>query len=206
MRVIVKDGILVIAPEAAADAPLLADFGDRHAGHVFHLSRAGEALLLKSMGPEEDACNLPINISSRSPAPLNLISNFASTPFVLDGARYASVEGFWQSLRWTDPEDRRRIAALHGIAAKRAGSEQAAPDRFSYGGTEIRWGTADHWQLMRRACDAKFKQNDAARAALLGTGRRPLRHRTRRDSRSIPGVVMADIWMAIRHHLRRNSP
>jgi hypothetical protein len=30
----------------------------------------------------------------------------------------------------------------------------------------------------------------------------PLRHRTRRDSESIPGVIMADIWMRVRERIR----
>ena len=56
---------------------------------------------------------------------------------------------------------------------------------------------------MERACRAKFEQNAEARAALLATGERPLTHIVRRDSKSIPGVVMADIWMRIREGLRR---
>jgi len=74
-----------------------------------------------------------------------------------------------------------------------------------YAGEEIAVGTYAHWQLMRRACAAKFRQNDDARAALLATGERPLVHRVRPDSRSIPGVVMADIWMALRTRLRRKQ-
>jgi hypothetical protein len=58
---------------------------------------------------------------------------------------------------------------------------------------------------MRRACEAKLAQNDDARAALLATGERPLVHRVRHDSRSIPGVVMADIWMALRARLRGDA-
>ena len=38
---------------------------------------------------------------------------------------------------------------------------------------------------------------------LLGTGIRPLVHLVRPDSRTIPGVVMADIWMKLRAELRR---
>jgi hypothetical protein len=55
---------------------------------------------------------------------------------------------------------------------------------------------------MERACQSKFTQNDEAREALLATGRRPLQHKLRRDSKSIPGVIMADIWMRIRSKLR----
>jgi predicted NAD-dependent protein-ADP-ribosyltransferase YbiA (DUF1768 family) len=51
---------------------------------------------------------------------------------------------------------------------------------------------------MRRACEAKFAQHEGARTALLDTGERWLTHRVRKDSRTIPGAIMADIWMRIR--------
>ena len=34
------------------------------------------------------------------------------------------------------------------------------------------------------------------------TGERPLSHRTRPDSRTIPGVILAEIWMRLRSRLR----
>jgi predicted NAD-dependent protein-ADP-ribosyltransferase YbiA (DUF1768 family) len=55
---------------------------------------------------------------------------------------------------------------------------------------------------MERACRAKFEQNAEARAALLATGDRPLTHVVRRDSTTIPGVIMAQIWMRIRKRTR----
>ncbi len=69
----------------------------------------------------------------------------------------------------------------------------------------MRVGTWDHWQFMERACRAKFEQNPAAQDALLATGNRPLVHQMRRDSRTIPGVIMADIWMRIRVALQRKT-
>ncbi|MEY4566398.1 MAG: hypothetical protein RLY14_1368, partial [Planctomycetota bacterium] len=33
------------------------------------------------------------------------------------------------------------------------------------------------------------------------TGKRPLTHITNKDSRNIPGVIMAEIWMKIRREL-----
>ncbi|HEV8714964.1 MAG TPA: hypothetical protein VGX03_19310 [Candidatus Binatia bacterium] len=65
----------------------------------------------------------------------------------------------------------------------------------------MRVGTYEHWALMREACWAKFTQHEEAQRALLSTGTRPLTHRTRRDSRTIPGVIMTDIWMRIRARL-----
>jgi hypothetical protein len=55
---------------------------------------------------------------------------------------------------------------------------------------------------MERACAAKFEQHAQARRALLATGERPLTHKVRPDSRTIPGVILADIWMRLRERLR----
>jgi hypothetical protein len=50
---------------------------------------------------------------------------------------------------------------------------------------------------------AKFQQNDLARTALVATGNRPLVHQVRRDSKTIPGVIMAEIWMKIRETISK---
>ena len=125
--------------------------------------------------------------------PLKLISNFAHTPFVLDGLDYASIEGFWQGLKFPDEADRRRLAALHGSAAKDAGFYAPTAEAILFGGERTRVGTWDHWQLMKRACTAKFSQHEPAREALRSTGKRPLVHQVKRDSKSIPGAIMAEI-------------
>jgi hypothetical protein len=143
-----------------------------------------------------------INITSRSREPLRLISNLAHTPFELDGNDYASVEGFWQGLRYADDSRRREIALLAGVEAWTARKGQDGGDELVYDGAVIRVGSPDHWLLMERACRAKFTQDGRAREALLGTGEHQLTHRMRRDSRTIPGAVMAGIWMRIRDQLR----
>jgi predicted NAD-dependent protein-ADP-ribosyltransferase YbiA (DUF1768 family) len=164
----------------------------------------GTGATLVRLGPRLEACREPINVTSMSPDPIRLIANFAPTPFELDGVRYACVEAFWQSLRFP-LEERTRIAALDGATAKRESDAQPYGSHITYLGQAIPVGAYDHWQLMRRACRAKFQQNADARAALMGTGDRPLVHRVRRDSRTIPGVIMAEIWMKLRADLRRSD-
>jgi predicted NAD-dependent protein-ADP-ribosyltransferase YbiA (DUF1768 family) len=93
---------------------------------------------------------------------------------------------------------------LSGRQARKAGFEAAYGTTVNYAGETIPVGTWQHWALMERACTAKFTQNGDAREALMATGHRPLQHRMRRDSRSIPGVIMADIWMRIRGKLRND--
>src|SRR5262249_38938650 len=126
----------------------------------------------------------------------------ATAPFELDGRSYQSVESFWQGLKFPHDADRRRLAMADGARARAEGETQGYGATISYETREIVVGTWPHWQLMDKACRAKFQQNTEARAALLATRERPLTHIVRRDSRTIPGVIMADIWMRIRKRLR----
>ena len=118
---------------------------------------------------------------------------------------YASVEGFWQGLKFEAGDERARVAALWGKPAKIAAA--GMPDRrdFMYQGRTYVSGSHDHHGLMSEACQAKFSQNLEAREALLSTGNRPLVHKTRRDSKTIPGALMADIWTRVRTDLQRGA-
>ena len=67
---------------------------------------------------------------------LGLLSNFAATPFTFHGQRYASLEGFWQMMKYPEgPDDpratfpglhwaftRQQVAQMTGFEAKRAGT------------------------------------------------------------------------------------
>ncbi len=161
-----------------------------------------DGLTLRPGGSGRDESVKPINITfDTTPMPLRLISNLAETPFELNGQRYASIEGFWQGVKFPGEEDRQRLAALSGHAAKSAGPASKPGDRIVYRDEEVCVGTVDHWGLMERACNAKFDQHEGARAALLSTGDQPLEHKVQPDSRTIPGLIMADIWMRIRKRL-----
>jgi predicted NAD-dependent protein-ADP-ribosyltransferase YbiA (DUF1768 family) len=199
-----RDGMLIVTPE---QGETLGDWLDAHAGQVFRLQAIkGGSALLQAIGPEAEACRSPINITSQTPEPLRLISNFAHTPFGFDDKSYASIEGFWQGLKFPDEADRRRLALLHGSEARDAGYHAPESDTLMYDGENVRVGTYAHWRLMEKACRAKFAQHAAAREALLSTRNRPLVHQVRRDSRKIPGVIMAAIWMRIRERLLRGAP
>jgi predicted NAD-dependent protein-ADP-ribosyltransferase YbiA (DUF1768 family) len=199
MRVVLKAGTLVLTPETEAEKNDFRAWLDQHQDHVFHLPAGSErGGALHDMGVRAEACREPINIVfDAADTRWQPISNLALTPFDLHGRRYASIEGFWQSLKCDSETERDRIATLWGPEAKRAAPDPT-PSTFVYEGRTYTTGTYDHWGLMREACAAKFTQNEEARAALLATGSRPLVHRVRRDSRIIPGDLMAGIWMRIR--------
>lgn len=209
MRVLFKQSLVVMVAETDAEKDALAAWRPGHCGHVFHArpdaKEGGVSLVLDDLGERLDACREPINVVSTSADPaVRMISNFAESPFALDGVRYRSVESFWQGLKFPSLQERNRIAALDGKQAQAAGRRQGYPEAIDYLGARILPGGPEHWRLMEAACRAKFAQNAEARAALLATGDRPLVHRVRRDSRAIPGIVMADIWMRTRRRLRRN--
>lgn len=207
VKVRLKDNLLVVTAQTEDEKDELAAWAAARDGHVFSLLlQDGQTFRLTDLGPRPVACREPINITSRSPDPgIQLISNFAHTPFELDGQHYASVEAFWQGLKFPDQARRDVIAGLYGQAARRAGNDALEAEAVEYRGHAVRVGTVDHWRLMTIACRAKFTQHDRARLALLATGERPLQHRMRRDSRNIPGVVMADIWMKVRSELAESA-
>jgi hypothetical protein len=112
MIVRLRDGVLVVTPQ---EGETLADWLDAHAGQVFRLRAiAGGSAQLQALGVEPDACRVPINVTSRTPEPLRLVSNFAHTPFRLDGFGYESIEGFWQGLKFPDAADRRAASPSCG--------------------------------------------------------------------------------------------
>ncbi len=204
MKVLLKNDLLILVPERTEECAELTEWKAGHEGHVLAVRAIkGEGLALGDLGPRDEACREPLNVTSTSPDPVaQWISNFAPTPFTLDGQGFACVEGFWQGLKFARESERRRLAAMDGHGARQAGQEQGYGVTIEYQGRQIAVGTWEHWQLMERACWAKFSQHAEARAALLATGERPLQHRMRRDSRTIPGVIMAEIWMKIRGRLR----
>jgi len=200
MNVIFREEMLILVPAHAEEHVALADWKAAHAGHSFALATdQGSGLMLRDLG--DPRLNRSINVTSHHPSKrIQLIGNFGDTPFELDGQRYASVESFWQSLKCSNEADRLRVAQMAGSAAKLASREFPRADLFAYLGNEILVGSFAHWDLMHRACRAKFDQNPRARSALVSTFPHPLVHRLRGDSRVIPGDVMARIWTGLRHH------
>ena len=206
MKLLFQNNVISLSAETPEEREICALLAAAD-GHVFQLHATTErGMAFSEIGPEDEARRAPLNIV-RSIAPrFAPISNLARTHFTLDGEDYASVEGFWQGLKVADPAERKALARLSGAEAKARGEQAGQPPVFDYGGPSIAAGSPEHWDLMRKACQAKFTQNREARTALLATGERWLTHKVRRDSRTIPGAIMADIWMRIRADLRGVSP
>lgn len=127
---------------------------------------------------------------------LGLLSNFAPTPFMFRGQRYASLEGFWQmmlfpenkddpraqfpGLQWSQSRD--QIAQMASFEAKAAGTlaeenmNTMGIDWVTFEGRRIKYRsdpedtTGEHYKLIVAAMWEKVRQNPEVKRVLLSTG------------------------------------
>ncbi len=113
---------------------------------------------------------------------LGLLSNFAATPFEFRGKKYASIEGFWQMMKYPEgPEDEREkaenlewkhtrdeVAEMTAWQAKRAGDAADANmkklgiDWVTFEGKQMEYrpgAPGEHYNLIVEATHEKVRQN-----------------------------------------------
>jgi predicted NAD-dependent protein-ADP-ribosyltransferase YbiA (DUF1768 family) len=167
----------------------------------------------------QDAKEGEVILSKRNE--LGLLSNFAATPFVYREQRYASVEGFWQMMRYPEgPHDERAlfpgiewkhsrndVAAMTGFEAKNAGKLAAANmklmniDWVSFEGEKFLYRSKEagrHYELILEALRAKLAQNRSVYEVLMKTGDLILRADHAIDAQSPPEWHYDKLWMQIR--------
>lgn len=143
-----------------------------------------------------------LNISSRSDDwRARRLSNFSTDPFVLDGEKFASVEGFIQGTKFPEEHPIRQQAFQSvGIEAKRFG-KKAERKLAWWKGTAIPYGSIEHQKLIERAIRAKFIQNEGAMKALIATKGVILTHDLGHPdppNTSLPADVFCNILTKIR--------
>lgn len=117
-----------------------------------------------------------IEIGGHTQSPLGKrLSNFHARPFVFDGVKCASFEGFIQSLKCPDVTTQHGICKLTGIEAKRAGKPyntwKENSERVLYwNGTVYRRKSRDYMLLIDRVYDTIYEQNKDFRDDLLKLG------------------------------------
>ncbi len=155
-----------------------------------------------------------VNIGSKGETETErMLSNFAHTPFELDGVHYESVEAFWQSIKLPEgSKDRMEIAGLIGGKAKKAGRLTRDIKEIQYQGQTIEVGSPEHHELMRKAIRAKLEQNPDVLKLILDTGDKHITHvlktpdgRILPDSKTIPGAVFSQILMDLREEFRQQA-
>ena len=118
-----------------------------------------------------------MDIGSGSGFPSATLSNFAPHPFVIDGVECNSMEGFLQSLKFSNPEMQKEVCKLVGKAAKFKGKKKKwwRTQTLYWQGIEIPRDSQEYQDLLDRAFNA-LAQNSGFRAALLATGNSVLTH------------------------------
>jgi predicted NAD-dependent protein-ADP-ribosyltransferase YbiA (DUF1768 family) len=157
---------------------------------------------------------------------LGLLSNFAATPFTFRGRRYASLEGFWQMMKYPEgPGDpratfpglewaftREQVAQLTGFEAKRAGTlgnenmKKMGIGWVTFEGRRFEYKPAvpgEHYRLIVAATWAKVRQNPEVRKVLLATGELVLKPDHQQEPNAPAAWRYYDILMQIRAELQR---
>lgn len=118
-----------------------------------------------------------MDIGSKSGYPSSSLSNFAPHAFVLDDVQCASMEGFLQSLKFSNPDMQVEVCKLVGITAKRRGSKKnwKTTQTLYWRGKPYKRDSEDYQKLLDRAYHALL-QNASFQRALLATGNSSLTH------------------------------
>jgi predicted NAD-dependent protein-ADP-ribosyltransferase YbiA (DUF1768 family) len=160
---------------------------------------------------------------------LGLLSNFAATPFEFRGKRYASMEGFWQMMKYPEnadderakfpglvwPYTRDEVAQLTSFEAKRAGDaasenmQQMGIDWVTFEGQKMEYRPVEpgeHYALIVEATREKVRQNPEVERVLLATGELVLKpdHFQPRDA--VDAWRYHEILMQIRSELQEQAP
>src|SRR3989338_1830494 len=134
------------------------------------------------------------------------LSNFSTDPFLIDGEKIASVEGFIQGTKFPEGHHVRQQAFQSvGVEAKRCG-KKAERKLVWWKERVISYGSPEHHQLIERAIRAKFEQNTTAMDALLATRGMILTHDLGHPdppNTSLPAKVISDILTRIREETLR---
>ncbi len=158
---------------------------------------------------------------------LGLLSNFAATPFTFHGKRYASLEGFWQMMKYPeDPRDpratfpgvqwaytREQVAQLTSFAAKHAGDlanknmAKMGVTWVSFEGKRMEYRPAQpgaHYLLIVAATREKVRQNPEVRSLLLATGNLILKPDHHQEPEALAAWRYYEILTQIRAELQQH--
>jgi len=159
---------------------------------------------------------------------LGLLSNFAPTPFTFRGQRYASLEGFWQMMKYPEtPADprakfpgliwaytREQVAQLTSFEANRAGKLGEANmktmgiDWVTFEGKRMAYRPAkpgEHYKLIVAATREKVRQNPEVKKVLLSTGDLILKPDHHQEPDAPAAWRYFEILTQIRTELQRES-
>jgi len=167
-------------------------------------------------------------ILSKRNKDLGLLSNFAATPFKFHGKQYASLEGFWQMMKYPEgPDDSRakfpglkwkytrdQVAQLTAFDAKKAGDlasqnmKTMGIDWVTFEGKQMPYRSAkpgEHYRLIVEATREKVRQNPEVQRVLLATGDLVLKPDHHQEPNAPAAWRYYDILTEIRGELRTKN-
>lgn len=148
-----------------------------------------------------------VDIWSKSDYPADVLSNLCSNGFRLDGMVCGSMEGFLQSLKQKDKDKQRQICSMKGKNAKNAKKMTSTgwqTDQIVWWkGVAIDRQSEEYGQLVRRAYQAMFEQNERFRTALMSTRGQKLFH-SRGESNPFKTILTESELCTILTELRDN--
>lgn len=159
---------------------------------------------------------------------LGLLSNFAPTPFTYRGQRYASLEGFWQMIKYPenagDPRakfpgitwayTREQVSQLTSFDAKHAGDlaeanmKQMGITWVTFEGKQMEYRAndqGDFYKLIVAATREKVRQNPDVQKVLLATGNLILKPDHHQETNAPAAWRYFEILTRIRTELQQRS-
>lgn len=126
-----------------------------------------------------------MDIGSGNGYPESALSNFAPHRFVVDGVECNSMEGFLQSLKFSNPDMQVEVCKLVGKSAKFKGKKKKwwRTQTLYWQGKEIKRSSDEYQNLLDRAYK-ELSKNDGFAKALLATGNSALTHSTGKRNQS----------------------
>ena len=157
---------------------------------------------------------------------LGVFSNFAGTPILFEGKTYASIEGFWQSLKYPEndndprqklgqwPYSREQVETLIGFEAKHAGNfasiimNKNNINWVTYKGQKYIYremGNSPFYELIEKITREKIRQHPSLKRLLLATGDLKLRPDHKQRAGDPKAWRYYDIYMKIREELKKQN-
>lgn len=150
-----------------------------------------------------------MDIGSGNGWPAGALSNFSPHPFVIDNIECASMEGFLQSLKFSNPDMQKEVCKMVGKQAKFKGKKKKwhKTQTLYWQGQEIKRDSKEYQQLLDRAFKA-LAANESFKKALLATGNATLTHSIGKNKQSETVLTKSEFCsrlMKIREELKGDS-
>lgn len=179
--------------------------------------------------PQDAQKDVEVILSKRNE--LGVFSNLAKSPLSFENIAYASVEAFWQMMKYPDPKDpndlrlkfahlypytRDQVRSLADFESKKAGDEANKIMKennikwISYKGKKFDYkdmgaGSDYHYELIHQVIENKILQNPSIKALLLKTGNLILKPDHIQAANSPKAYAYHTILMEIRSKLQNSK-